>query len=635
SITKHRVRMDKKKQKFSLTLKEEPLKIQVDPQFNLFRKLHYSEIPPSLSKIFGAEKVIVILPSKATNDEKNRYKKLAGIWATEKEKFEVVTDTELKFIPKDRAVWIFGWNNKFRTIIERGLKGYDSKIDGDFITLGKTKVSKKENSIVVSVRHPNNNDYVAIWVAVHDDAAVAGLARKLPHYGKYSYLTFTCTEPSNVVKGQWSTVASPLIRTLIPDDDSGGIKLSKREALAKLAPVFSAKRMKKSVDFLASDELKGRGLGTPELDKAADYIAQQFKLAELLPAGDDATYFQDFVTKVGMKKRRAISKNVLGYIKGTNKDWTSESVVISAHYDHLGLGWPDVKNGNLGKIHNGADDNASGVAILLELAQTLKRLKPKRSIVFAAFSGEEAGLLGAKYYVKNMNKFPIDKIMGIINIDTVGSLNENKLMILGGASATEWKHIFMGTSFVTGIETVMVSQAINSSDQVAFVEAGVPGVQLFAGSSSSYHKPSDTSDKIDISGLVKVATVAKEVINYLSEREQPLSFGGAKQTVSIDKTVASMKTRKAREGRKVSTGITPDFAFAGSGMKVGAVAADSPAAKAEIEKGDIIIKLNDTSVTDLRSYSNALKKHNVGDIVTLVCLRGDSEYTTRLKLIAR
>ncbi len=425
-VTQHKVLMDSKQQSYSIELTSKPEKIHVDPQFNLFRKLHFSEIPPSLSKIFGAEKVTIVLPSKASALEAERYNELSKIWTRQSDKFEVVYDNKISSLPADRAVWLFGWNNTFRSVVEKALESLSGEIGDNKVTLGKTELSADDNSFVIGVRHPKNSNLVVVWVTAHDQKAVAGLARKLPHYGKYSYLAFTGTEPSNVSKGQWPTVNSPLVYNLSKDADFSNIKLPKRPALAKLAPVFSAERMQKTVDYLASDELKGRGLGTDELDTAADYIAEQFKKAGLVTAGDNDTYFQDFVATAGEKNKKVFAKNVIGVIPGSNKEWAEESVIVSAHYDHLGLGWPSPAKGNKGKIHNGADDNASGVAVLIELANVLKSMKPKRNVIFVAFSGEEAGLLGAKYYVKNMQKYPVNKAMGIINMDTVGSLGDKK-----------------------------------------------------------------------------------------------------------------------------------------------------------------------------------------------------------------
>ena len=277
------------------------------------------------------------------------------------------------------------------------------------------------------------------------------------------------------------------------------------------------------------------------------------------------------------------------------------------------MGWPDAKSGNKGKLHYGADDNASGVAVMLEMARILgKSMEPSRSVVFAAFTAEEAGLLGARHYVENMQKFPAAKVMGNLNIDTVGRLGENKLLVLGSSSAREWKFIFMGASFVTGVQTEMPTQDIDSSDQVAFIEAGVPAVQFFSGASPDYHKPTDTADKLDINGLVKVAAIVKEGVEYLAERPEPMDFKGV--------TGPSTGNKPARGERSVSTGLMPDFAFSGKGVSIGALGDDTPAKKAGLQKGDVIIAINGTEVADLRAYSNMLKQFSPGELINVTSL---------------
>ena len=146
-------------------------------------------------------------------------------------------------------------------------------------------------------------------------------------------------------------------------------------------------------------------------------------------------------------------KNVIGIIPGKNPALQGQSVVIGAHYDHLGLGWPDAREGQKGKVHPGADDNASGVAVLIELARVLaKAPQPDRTIVFVAFSGEEAGKRGSQHYVANEKNYPADKCIGMVNLDTVGRLGKGKLLVLGAGSAKEWVPIFRGAGFVTGVE---------------------------------------------------------------------------------------------------------------------------------------------------------------------------------------
>ena len=285
------------------------------------------------------------------------------------------------------------------------------------------------------------------------------------------------------------------------------------------------------VKFLAGEELQGRGLGSEGLEKAAEYIAIEFQKAGLKPGGDENSFFQIWREQGGKDKKMMSLKNVMGVLPGKNQEWSDQSLVVCAHYDHLGLGWPDVREGNEGKIHFGADDNASGIAVMLELAKLLGgNFTPERTIVFIAFSGEESGLLGSRYYLKNAKKYPVKKIIGAINLDTVGRLGKNKILILSSSSASEWKHIARGIGFVTGIDYELVSQDLDASDQVSFIEAGVPAIQIFSGPNRDYHRPSDRVEKIDAAGMVKVASFTREAIAYLVEREEPMTFTGSGKT---------------------------------------------------------------------------------------------------------
>nr|MBP8081453.1 M20/M25/M40 family metallo-hydrolase [Arenimonas sp.] len=628
AVRLEKLEMTQKSQSFTLDLAEAPLRIEVDPQFELFRTLNFAEIPPSLSKAFGADKVTLVLPGDASAAEAERYRKLADIWTKDSSRdIKVIGDEELSALPADRSVWILGWNNRWRHVVDKAVGGYQGRIDDNSARLGRTEFPRAENSVVVAVRHPENPKLAVVWLSVPEIAAVEGLARKLPHYGKYSYLAFTGTEPTNIAKGEWPTVGSPLVKTLSAEPVAESVALDKRPALAQLAPVFHSDRMQSHVRHLADDAMRGRGLGSKELDAAADYIAASFKASGLLPAGDSGSYFQEFEVAKGPDGTPVMAKNVLAVLPGSNPDWKQQSVVLSAHYDHLGMGWPDPRKGNENQIHNGADDNASGVAVLLELAEVLKTSAPKRNVVFAAFSAEEAGLRGSRHYVKAMQLYPAGQAIGNVNMDTVGRLGNGKLLVLGGASASEWKFIFMGAGFVTGVETEMVSQDISASDQVAFIEAGVPGVQLFAGASPDYHQPGDDADRIDVAGLSKVAAIAREAVVYLAERPEPMHFAGA------PKTAASAAAKSGE--RRVSTGITPDFAFAGAGMKVAEVAPDSPAHKAGLQPGDVIVAIDAATIDGLRAYSDALKRYSPGAAIEVRYKRGDAEARTSIILAER
>jgi S1-C subfamily serine protease len=185
----------------------------------------------------------------------------------------------------------------------------------------------------------------------------------------------------------------------------------------------------------------------------------------------------------------------------------------------------------------------------------------------------------------------------------------------------------MGTEYTTGIPTELITQDLDASDQVSFIKKGIPAIQFFSGPNEDYHKPEDTVEKIDPEGLVKVAAVAKEVIQYLADREEAMPFTG-----TIGEGGKSLSGNEAsNQGRKVSTGMMPDFAYSGDGVKVGAVSDDSPGSNAGLMKSDIIKKLDGTEITSLKQYSDLLKTHKPGDEITLEIERdGEVKY---LKLI--
>jgi hypothetical protein len=559
-------------------------------------------------------------------------RKLSTLWIAGKEdKFTIESQDNIDKIPTGKAVMLLGLDNKFAPIVNNAVKKYGSELLKDGVRYGKRELSYDDNSFFISIVNPKDLRAVITFLSIGNKEAVEGLNRKLPHYGKYSYLAFSGSEPTNIDKGQWSVNNSPLVKNIDSSAANIEVKLDARQALATLAPVFSADRIMETVKFLASDDLKGRGIGTHELDQAADYIAEKFEQYGLQTGSDDGTYFQRWTQDV-LDKKNVKLKNVIGIIPGTNSDF-SEAVVISAHYDHLGFGWPDVKKGNEGEIHNGADDNASGMAVMLELAKILGNThKPAQTIIFIAFTAEEVGLVGSRYFVNNYKLFPINKILANLNIDTVGRLFGRKLMVLNSNSASEWKFIFMGTDFTTGIASELITQDLDASDQMAFIEKGVPGVQLFyTGIDSDYHVPEDDADKIDADGLVKVATVSREVLEYLAERQMPMVFTG--KVRSGKQTITQMDKKSG--ARKAATGLMPDFAYSGEGVRIAGVSDDSPAAKAGLVIGDVITAFDLKPVKNLKDYSNYLKEHQPGDTVKLTIERNGEKKEVIITLSER
>ncbi len=625
---------------FEFHANSRPESIAADPMFDVFRCLDPREIPPSIGQIFGEPRILGVLPASAADaSASNPYRELMDAWQSGDHHIEMVVETELETLPDDRAVWILGKDNKFAGAVLAGGDHVSVADSRETLQLAAEEVPFAAHSVVVVRRHPRNVEKAIGWLVVDPPAATTGMARKLPHYGKYSYLAFEGDQPTNIVKGQWNTESSPMEISLgerrAGQQETGFSE--ERKALAELPPVFSQRAIMEHVNWLASPERAGRGLGTPELDEAAEYIRQRFESAGLQPGGDDGTWFQHFIVAEGPDGKPVKAMNVAGVLPGKRADWADQSVVLSAHYDHLGLGWPDVHDGDQGKIHPGADDNASGVAVLLELARNLvEEGGHSRNLVVIAFSAEESARAGSRHYVEHP-RFPLEGTRGVINLDTVGRLFDGKLAIHGTGTADEWQHIFRGCGYVTGIRSQNVPGGAEASDQASFIEKGVPGVQIFTGAHEDYHRPSDTPDTIDGAGLVGVATFTKEALAYLLERETPLTIR-IKPVADTLENSAPGETMPANTtpagpgagGRRVMFGVVPDFDFQDTGVGVASLVPDSPAARAGLQPGDILVRLDDHEVTDLATFSRILKRLEPGQEVEATLIHDGTRVTVKV-----
>lgn len=634
------VLMQKKTQMISLNFPKRPVCIDIDPQFDVFRRLDSREIPSALSQGLGAQKPLLILPAQADPAVLQAYRSLATNWQkTQSNGIEIMLDEAMKELPRDRTVWLLGEHNKFRNEVLKAASQQGVSYESAQLIVDQKSYKTTDHAVVLTARQLDNPDNTLLWIAADDPQSIARLASKLPHYRKYSYLAFKRDdELTNIDKGQWSVTQSPLTQWINPQATVAATQqpmgaLKPRRALAQLPPVFSESRMLEDIRYLADESLKGRELGTAELDTAATYIAKQFQQIGLKPGGDDSGYFQTWQQDVGAPKGKVGLRNVIGILPGTNPQLAGQSLVVGAHYDHLGIGWPDVRAAHRGKIHAGADDNASGIAVMLELARHIvPKWQPERTIIFIAFTGEEAGLIGSRHYLTQTKQYPAEKIAAMLNLDTVGRLGNNPVTIFGAGTAREWIHIFRGAGFVTGIPVNAVPDDFGSSDQASFIQAGIPAVQLFATAHEDYHAPGDTIDKIDTAGLVKVAAILKESVEYLANRIEPLTV-----TLKSQETEAkSSPTPNGSQGkRKVSLGTVPDFSYAGKGVRIDDVIPGSPAQLAQLRKGDILLKLNGESINDLSGYSTILKSLKVGQKIELHYRRDDQVETIEITPVER
>lgn len=610
---------------FELRTRGVPIALEIDPEFDLFRLLDARETAPSLGQMFGEAEVLAIVPAAASVDEREAYAKMIAFWSGGgAQKIAVVTDQSLQKLPDDRPVWVFGRANRWADDLFRTDDTTGFHRDAAALRAGADRIPTSNHSTVIVRRHPGNVARAIAWVFVDPLASAEAVARKLPHYGKYSWLGFVGPEATNMAKGEWPAADSPLkIDLRAPNNRAAALPTGaypRRAALARLPEVFDAGLMQRDVRWLADPAREGRGLGTPGLETAADFIAAEFRSAglrtvkETLPVGtalpsDLSDYSQTFdFTPTGARKP-IVLRNLIGVLPGSDPKFAGEAVVVSAHYDHLGRSGPGVRMTEIGKIHPGADDNASGVAVLLELARRLVAAgAPPRTILFIAFAGEEAGLQGSRYFVDHPAPVPLAGIRSVVNLDTVGRLGRGDLMALATGTASEWIHVFRGITFSTGIPVKAVAGAAQSSDQQSFIERGIPGIQLHTGAHLDYHRPSDTADGVDPDGLVKVATVAREAIGYLAQRPTPLTA-----TIELPSGPSAATTGPSTGStRRVSFGLVPDYAHSGAGVRAESVVPNSPAARAGLQAGDLVLELEGQAVDGLSGFSDLLKGFETG-----------------------
>ena len=612
---------------FSIDTAERPTGLAVDPAFDVFRLLDPRETPPGIGQLFGASEVLAVLPS----DGADEWRTVPDAWKSPSNTITVVTDREIDALPADKSVWLLGRQNRFAAALFADEPSLGLAVGADSVTIGGTELPFAGHSHVLTRRHPDNAALTVGWLTADPREAVAGLARKLPHYGKYSWLAFQGAEPVNVAKGEWPTADSPLNIDLRGSSaPRTTITLPARSPLAELPAAFSANALLAHVRFLAAPEREGRGFGSAGLAAARDYIRDHFAAAGLEPGGDDGTYLQAFSATGGVDGKAATLHNVIAVLPGADPKFSGEAALLTAHYDHLGFGWPGARAGNEGRLHPGADDNASGVAVLLEVAKALAAgPRPARTIVFVAFSGEEAGLLGSRHYAKHPSPVPLAGIYGVINLDTVGRLGASPVSVIATGSAREWPFVFSGITAVTGIPTKSIAGASESSDQQAFIEAGVPGVQLFSGAGADYHRPSDIADTVDGAGMARVATVATEALAWLSSTEKrpavtPANGGGP-----------AAASQGQAGSRRVSLGAVPDFAFQGEGLRLDGVVPDSPAAKAGLKAGDVLTHLDGRPIMNLGSFNDLLKVLEPGQTVELRWTRDGAPASAKTRVVAR
>lgn len=389
------------------------------------------------------------------------------------------------------------------------------------------------------------------------------------------------------------------------------------------AEVVNQEKLKSHISYLASDKLGGRLAGSPNEKLAADYLSNQLKSVGLKPY-NGKNYIQkfDYKLKLNPKDSLAITNieahNVIGYLD--NK--ASKTIVIGAHYDHLGLNEHNnsTKPNSKGEIHNGADDNASGVAGVLELARILSTNKEneKANYIFALFSGEEDGLQGSKFMTETI-KTLYPNVTVMINMDMIGKLNASKDLLVGGiGTSPDFKKI-VELNKPAGFNVTLDESGVGPTDHTSFYLKDIAVLNFFTGTHTDYHKPSDDEDKINYTGVKNIVEYVFKVTHDIANLEK------------VEFTKTKVNAGKTRPKYKVTMGIMPDYTEHPDGLHVDGVTENRPAQKAGIMEGDVITKIGATTIKDVYNYMDSLAKINPGDEVEVVFTRNGESKTVKIK----
>ncbi len=398
----------------------------------------------------------------------------------------------------------------------------------------------------------------------------------------------------------------------------------------------AADRIRRDIAYLADDRLEGRGTGTAGNDSAAAWLARRHRELKLVPMITGScpearclTYIQGFTARgaelahAGRPEGMA-TQNVVAMAPGWDRALAGkEVVVIGAHFDHLGRSPanaldPQAKDA----IRNGADDNASGTAAVLELARRFAANPARRAIVVVHFTGEELGLLGSQWFVEH-SPVSLDGIAAMVNFDMVGRLRNDRLIVYGAATAREFPALIDSANAEPKLRINAVGDGFGPSDHSAFYAKGIPVLHFFTDLHEDYHRATDDVERIDAAGEARVVAVAERVVRAIADRPGRLT----------PVRVAAPTMAPAREGSNVYLGTIPDMASSDvPGLRLTGVRAGSPADKGGLKAGDVIVLFGGREVRDLYTYSDALYAHHAGDEVEVVYLRGGAQHSTTVTL---
>ena len=407
------------------------------------------------------------------------------------------------------------------------------------------------------------------------------------------------------------------------------------------SPVVAQKQdvMKQTVEYLASQELGGRFPATVGDTLASEFIVSQLRSLKLKPivkGKKKIAYFQDF-TYGKTKEQERTTHNIIAVLPGKDKQLKHEYIVVGSHYDHLGLGGQNSgsrRPDTLG-VHPGADDNASGDAVVLELAKYLKKERTKRSVIFAFFGAEEQGLIGSKNFLEWMKKddaqrinLPADKkgIVAMVNLDMVGRMRDNAMSVSGTGTSSEFKAMAEAAAEQTKLNISCTPDGYGPSDHASFVAQEIPVLFLTTGGHMEYHTPDDVPSTLNYDGMQQTLDFSKSLITQIANMPTTPDY------------ISVPSTNKMKHGKfKVTLGLMPDVMGASRipGLRADIVVAGKSAHNAGIRSGDIIQEIDGKPVTNMDDYMQRLSELEPDTTVPVKVLRNEEIITFQVHLMGK
>ena len=398
---------------------------------------------------------------------------------------------------------------------------------------------------------------------------------------------------------------------------------------AEDATAITAGEICETIAVLAADSLEGREAGTSHGERAAEWIAERFAAIGLEPIATD--WMRPFAFPTAVKRDphaaretrsaaggdpgMARTANVIGVVRGTDPDLAEQAIVVGAHYDHLGHGISGSLEPASDAIHNGADDNASGVAGMLEIAEAIAAAPLKRSVVFVAFGAEELGALGSQHYVKEP-AWPLEKTLAMVNLDMIGRLREH-LILQGTGTSTIWPALVDSLEAAGDAPPLQRDPSgFGPSDHAAFYGADVPVLSFFTGAHEQYHKPSDDPERIHADGAERVARFALATVRAVADSDRDVPWAEAP------------RSERRAMAFSVGLGVIPAYGYAGEGLSLSSVRSGGPADAAGLEAGDVIVRLAGEDVADVYAYTEILAGLEPHEPVEAVVERDGERFTT-------